>query len=563
MAEPVKPSPRWAYAVCLILIAAAFLSFVVFLGRLPLFEGDEAFFNVSAVRYLSGSSFAYTVFTQAPHRELVLAHHGPFFLNLQILTLKVLGIHHFACRFPGYLGAHLAVLVLCLFLLGEGMHIAAIVCAVSWLGDRSLMAISLGRPDGLAQLGVVGGFVCLVRGCREWQAGQCMSRRAFVLFFLTGLCLGTAIGFHPGTLYLGIATGLAALLLLPVAAWPRVCGAVAAGGVIPFGLLLLCWSPYLKECVEQFRWVSQYNLGAKSWSVLANLQGSLRLWPVNGWAQYWHVGVMLATLALAPVSAALGLVRRRRMDFSTAEVVGIAASFLAAGALWLLLQSVKCPYYFLYLTMWPVVALAAYWEAARARARFRTCGRIAGRRGRRPSSSAHRPFSEFPGGRSASTAACSRFCSQLLRGALLAPMLILGLVWLPSLAWNALRFREGVLWYRILDRLEMVEDLRATIPSGVKVTGNPTYFIIAHQAGLDFTPLAWEFCDPGLAASAQPDAWLVLSPGQRDFILMQDARFFDRRPLIAERLTFRGSPYTEYTYLIYGPVKGDDRPQPK
>jgi hypothetical protein len=187
----------------------------------------------------------------------------------------------------------------------------------------------------------------------------------------------------------------------------------------------------------------------------------------------------------------------------------VAAAFSAAG-LWMLLISVKSGYYYLYFVPWALAALGCLWSA-------------------------------MPGVR-------------FRRGLLLPLAVLLALAWLPSLAWNVLRVREAARHYGDLDKQPMVVDLRATVPGDANVRGDPRYFVVAHKAGLRFTPVPWFLDDPGMAAAIPARDWLILSWGYRKAIERCNPSFFRHRARMGGGTMFRTSPFFVHEYLIYGPA---------
>ena len=120
---------------------------------------------------------------------------------MQVATFTVLGVSDFSCRLPEYLSAYLAVGLLCEFLIGRGLALAAIALAIAWVGDRSSLEVLYGRMDGIALLFLAASYVSLVRTLNRpsWSRGA-----------MCGLSLGMAAGFHPVTVTFGVAA--AALL---------------------------------------------------------------------------------------------------------------------------------------------------------------------------------------------------------------------------------------------------------------------------------------------------------------------------------------------------------------
>jgi hypothetical protein len=264
----------------------------------------------------------------------------------------------------------------------------------------------------------------------------------------------------------------------------------------------------VQESVTQFLWYGRMNRG-QALPLWDGLRAALRVWPFRSWAQWWQAGLVWC-LWVAVLPLGLKLLRRRHAAGRPAGAgsVPAAAAFFALAGLAVLLSSGRRPHDFLFFTIWPVIGLAALWETV-------------------------------PAGR--------------LRRVLATLGLVLALAWLPSLAWNAMRFREVILWYGRLDKQALVRQIEGAIPPGADVRGDPAFFVVARQAGLRFTPLPWYGNDPGTAVP--PDAWLLLSPEYVWVLNSIDPGWLAARPACRQATVFEGSPYTRQSYFIYGPAK--------
>lgn len=486
-------SPRWTYWLCCLLVAVAFLMFVFTLDRYPPFFFDEPWWNNSAVRYLDGRSFAYMLHTQTPHPE-VFSPHGPFFFRLQILTFKLLGVSHFACRIPSFAGAHLAVLLLGLFLIRKGLWRTAVMLGVLWIGDRATQQIMLGRPEGVASLFVSLGFICLVKAC----TGE--KQRRWML--LAGCCTGLACGVNPACAFFGIAAAIVVILLKR--SWlPSL--SLLAIGVLPAAIcVLLCWLPDPVASYKQFMWY--YTMSTWGGDLRLSTERLLTVWKGMSLARFWIVlQLVFAAISLMWVGVHSKRLRGRNDPLLTTVV---AASVYAALAFAMFFNSSLYSYYLVLVVVWPVIAALGLvelnWD------RWVTKHRV------------------------------------ILAG---VAMIVL-ICWLPSLFWNVMRCREAVLWHRILDKSPMSGELARHIPSKATVMGDPDYFIVARNAGLTFTPLPWYRTDKGIRVSN--NVWLVVSPRFVGILNQASPSNLEGRPLVYSGTAFAGSTYTEYSYLIYG-----------
>ena len=496
MDEKAK-SPKWSYAVCGGAIAGAFLMFVFFLDRYPPFYVDEPAFNASAARHVGGQSFVYPLHTEAPHGESVWAYHGPFFPRMQVLTFRLLGVSHWACRIPSYLGGHLATLVLCLLLLRYGLWRSAIVLSIAWVGDRATQMILLGRPDGVSHLLVVIGYLSLVsalsRGSR-WRLG------------MSATFIGLAIGFNPGAVFFGFALVVAVALWTPAREWARSVGAMAAGVVVPAVIFLACWLPSLPASFEQFRWYV-YESTKGGW-VASMSERLTAVWQMPFWSKYW-VLALVATLPLLLLRVAM-LPREGDERDRSQWLIPVTCLIFGLAAAMLYLNSSMHAFYFVFFTIWPIGGMLSLWENG-------------GWRRWRP--------------------------------VFVAWSVLVTLAWLPSLMWNATRCREALLSHRALTKEGIVEDVSRYVPHDVSVTGDPAYFVVAHRAGLRFTPLPFYEVDPGL--SVGDDDWCIVGSRYLAALDRQSPGWRNGRALLHTGTAFKESYSWSHNYYIFGPRSGE------
>jgi hypothetical protein len=367
---------------------------------------------------------------------------------------------------------------------------------------------------------------------------------------------------------------LAVAVFFPRGQWLKILGVLAAGGALPLGLMVGCWLPDVRGSLEQFWWFC---------NVLT--EGSVGVWGMLRWAKGLYaclavmtVGVLLPLALRTAWSLRCGIsddlmlreppswrarfiravprqnhgsasfALQKNVDHGAA-VTAVCATLYALAGLSLFIDPSRRSYYLVYFSIWPVVAFLVFAELA-WRARFtRAVRRMADRQEDGSASFAlQRTADPDAGGRGS----CSRrgnavaVCMVVAGGILFA-------CWLPSLAWNILRVRESVLWWRALDRKPVVEDLRAYIQPGAEVWGAGEYFVMARDAGLVFTPLCMGWNDAGITAPEQ--AWLVLSPEFIRRARQHNPGMLEGRAVVYEGMAFRGTRYTEQPYVIYGPSR--------
>ena len=489
--------PVWSYVISLGVVAVAFLMFVFFLDRYPPFYCDEPAFNASAARYVAGNSFVYPLHTEAPHGDEVWAYHGPFFPRMQILTFRLLGVSHWACRIPGYLGGHLAAALLCFCLLRHGLWRSSIFLALAWLGDRASQLIMLGRPDGISHLLVVLGFVLLIGALRV------RSNRRLAL---SAGCIGMGVGFNPAAVFFGLALVVATGLWIPPKKWAAAIAAMAAGATVPAGLFLACWIPNVSASFEQFLWyVHESTRGEWVASVSERLQG---VWRMAYWTKFWILalgGTVLLLLIRALVS---GRRQGPALEGEPKHVIPGAALLFSLAGVGLFLNSSMHAYYFVFFTVWPVIALGAAWE----------------------------------------TGVVSRGWRRLFIG---WGCVVIG-AWLLSLAWNMTRFREAWLDYAALGKTGMVQDVRQHVPEDARVACDPIYFVVAHRAGLNYTPLPFYHSDAGM--SVADNTWCVVGSRYMAILDRSDPGWRGSRRLVHAGVVFRDSYSQAHNYYVYGPA---------
>lgn len=485
------------------ILVAPFLIFLSTLDRYPEYYVDEPFFSEPAVRFLGGGEFVYRVSAKAPYSDVVFAAHSPLLPRLQVTMFRLLGVNQFAARVAEYVAGYLAIGVLAAFLLGHGLRGTAVAVAVAWVGDRASQEVMLGRMEGLALLALALGYIELVRVVEVRSAGRA---------FRCGLGLGTACGFHP---ICAAFAGMGALILLfsrgaddaprrlgmpGGAAW-RSLAWYAAGGLLPAALVIWLWTPHLREAIAQFRWASQYQLTQHRAGRFLKLIGLL------GWSRFYFLGLVGSVVALlVPLAGRVALVGWRPGLVEGARAPWAAAVGFSVAGLFSLLRSMMFPYYLVYFTVWPVIALGLLVD-----------GLAADRR--------------------------------VLRRAAVAVGAVVTLCWAPSLLWNAMRARETMRARGALDQTAFARRLAAVVPAGAPVTGTPELYLIARRTGLDFTPLTW-FPE---GEPVRPDAWIILSRKDRSAAIRVDPRSLEGRVVVFDGAAFPGVKYLGYPITVFGP----------
>lgn len=484
---------RLAAVVSVALVLAGFLAFAAYLDRYPPPYFDEGAYNQPALRTLDGLSFAWPLAASAPYGKLVWAYHGPFYPRLQLVTFRLLGASSFAARIPNLAAACLGILLLCGILIRVGRPWAAILVALAWLGDRSLVECLFGRMDGLALLFLV---------CALWPFTRWLATGSGRALFWTGLCAGTALGFHPATWTYVAGMGAAAFFLAPAGKWRQI-ACYGAGLALPGAAWLALIAPYFRESLVQFRWHLHQAKHVDFTDRLTHMVAVLR------WSRYWAVALMaVAVLLLLPTLAVrLRHFRSQRPVAREAQTFVLAASLFAVCGLTALLVSPMWPYYLITFSIWPVAAVLAMVETEGLR---------------------YKPA--------------------------LAALIVLAAGWLPSAAWNGMRWREAHLFYAKMDPAPFLERVRAAIPPHARFEVSPEFFILIR-------PIAHDVVKAPLSRPAElpPDEWLVLSDNELRQIGGIQVPGLRERKVVYSGLLFPGTA-AGGTMTIFSPVGAGARP---
>ena len=436
---------RIALAGTLVLILLGFFSFVFYLDRYPPPYFDDCVYNEPAIRIHDGLTFAWPMASAAPFGKTVWAYHSPFFPHLQVLTFRSLGVSTFACRIPQWVAVFAAVFLLSAILIRFQCFWCAILVPLFWLGDRSLVESLYGRMDGLALLFLVASFGWFTRWLTTWNA---------LALFWTGLFVGIAIGFHPVALVFLIGLGTASLFLCPSGSH-RAIAYFGVGATIPAGVIATFVAPHFREAIQQFVWhahlAKRSNWLANFWNLIVILR----------WSRYWAIALIAVTLLfLLPTVVWVGF--RYRSIVNKGRALVLSSSLFALLGCIVLFSVSQLPYYLIYFSVWPTVAVLVMLET-----------NILG--------------------------------DKLGRAARIA-VAVLVIAWLPSAAWNAMRWREARIFYPLFDSTSFVERVQNAVPTDADIEVSPEYFILSRRLGRSIVR-------PPLASAPElpPRSWLILS----------------------------------------------------
>jgi hypothetical protein len=484
-----KLSGRQARLGSAAILLIGFCSFLPYLDKYPAPYEDDAWFNGPAIRVHEGLSFASPVGGGAPYEKTIWAYHGQFFPRLQVVTIRLLGVSQFACRIPQYAAAFLAVWMLCWMLSREGLAWAAPVLAIAWMGDRSLMEVLYGRMEGLALLFLALAFTAFVRA---------LCSRTSLPVFLSSLFAATAAGFHPSATFFPLVILLNYLVRFRGLRW-RTLFLWTCGATIPFLITLAFIAPHFREAAIQFRW-HQLEAGGGRDKILT-LARALK------WSRYWVFALVLCsgTVLAAAAWNLRAADEKGGPDPVTAVFFG-ATLFSLAGCAALFSAALQ-PYYLVYLSLWPVAAIMA---------------------------GLSRP--------------------QLTAGArrlLLASAMLLLASWLPSAAWNFMRWREAVIETPKIDQKAFSAQIQAIVPRGADVKVSPEFFLLGRPFGPD---AAREWF--ARANELPSGAYLALSERDVRALGGLQAEGLRSRPILYQGPVYPAVPKYAGDFVILGPSEG-------
>ena len=184
-------------------------------------------------------------------------------------------------------------------LIHKGFPLGGIFLSLAWLGDRALVEVLLGRPEGVALLFLACSFVALVAGLKEAK---------WYNFFLVGLLIGVAGGFNPGCFYFAFATGLSYFFHLNGKKAIEALFFSFIGGALTLFLWLLCWRPNINASFEQFVWFVRFStdFGVSPFSYRIS-----SIWSILKWSQWWVMALMAVTVLFSAVLAGNLILRLR------------------------------------------------------------------------------------------------------------------------------------------------------------------------------------------------------------------------------------------------------------
>jgi hypothetical protein len=481
---------RWAAGASFLVLLAGWGRFALLLGRYPQPYFDEGVYNVPAIRAAEGRGFAWSMSPQAPFGQTIWAYHGPFFPRLQAVMFRLFGVSQFICRFPQSLCTLLALCLLCALLIKTGYRWAALGLAVVWLGDRSSLEILYGRMEGIAFLLLAVSFVSLVYFFRHpspWCAA------------VTALPVATAVGFHPATLIFLAGVALAVFAYAPRAKRLKTWLSFALGAALPFLAMGWMYAGHFSQALQQFMWHQRIAVRGTKADNLRNLIRVLSL------SRYWALALgAIAIFVLLPFLVRCILLNRNAPASPYLTIPRLASLYSVLG-LAVVCSVSSFPYYLIYFTVWPVIAVLAL---------------------------------------------CEHPAEKASRRVAVGALLLATLAWLPSLFYNTMRCREAWLYYRALDTSAFVARISAVVPREEfpRVLGSPEWFI----AGRPINP---DFARPPLARADElpADAWLVISGEDLRRLGGLPASGLSTRPV-----AYQGGVYPDWkwseTMLILGPL---------
>jgi hypothetical protein len=332
------------------------------------------------------------------------------------------------------------------------------------------------RTAGLA-------FAVLWCGCRTVQEVMYARMDGLALLFLT---LGFLALWHRRSVLAGLVLGAACLLQPFCLAFvflglvvtfvddrPRLLHYVG-GAVLNIPILAALWGGRVSESVQQFLWHGhRFEQGSLSSSVLL-------LFHVLRWSRYWAFTVVILTLVMGAYAA---LTLKRGITASWQRDLVLAVTFALAGLTILLHKGTK-PYYLVYLSIWVMLALAIFAEE-----RWRTA----------------RLF--------------------------VIPVLAL---WMTSAAWNLMRIRESVLYYRELSDAHVINLLHKNVPAAATIVSTPEAWPFPIEGGYRFLNTTWLPEEQ----SACPKCYLLMT--QDDF---DQGKFFAPASLANRTVLYDGPAF--------------------
>lgn len=338
---------------------------------------------------------------------------------------------------------------------------------IVWLGDRSSIEVLSARPEGIALLALAGALVVLIRRpyMPQWLA-----------IFLAGFCTSLAAGFHPRTYFFVIGAFVFLAADMGLSAFRRFIPLFVLGVAVPVSFMLWCAVPVsraipdIHATMTQLAWHA--HLGYASYFV--HLRTGFTGFR---WSCLWVWAVGLATVAVTCAAFA----RRKPLH----RVALAAACFACCGLVAFLTSITMFPPYLVYLTVWPVIAVAAQIESGSSQRRFYR---------------------------------------------VIAAMLLIA--WLPSMGWNILRTHEAYKFYSVLSTAHFADELAATVPPEAQLMVSGDLYIAARSfirkpliVRQQSSPSEWP-CDAWLALTTPARVpWDVAQLPRRDVRVSNESMF--------------------------------------
>jgi len=284
-------------------------------------------------------------------------------------------------------------------------------------------------------------------------------RNAFCIAFFTS----AAVGFHPVTTYFFVlSASILCILAYKRGCLPRSLSGFGCGFAVVALAVLAFVQFHPIEGLEQFRWWLHVVSQPAEKAHLTDLLSIIR------WSKWFFLALAGFTVFAAfPIA----FIQRRSLRGDLIDGQSFfklsLALFSLAGAACLINKAVY-PYYILYFSIWPIALLATEAEQLLRRKRPRVLS--------------------------------------------IAVAAILFVAWLPSAAWNAMRIREEVLYRKQLTHGYILARLKQSLPANAKVSGDPSIYMLAEEANLNFTPAPWNAnYSPVDRPDVPPDEWLLLT----------------------------------------------------
>ena len=449
------------------------------LDRYPLFSAGDVFFAYPAVKAATGGSMTYAMSLAAPFGDTLWAYHGPVLPHLLKVLFRLFGFSIFVSRLPDFVGGWLAAALLVLFTKRRGYRYAGLVFAILWCGDRVTQELMYCRMDGLALLASVCGVLLLERAWRQQSNATALA---------SGLLFGFAILIHP--LALAFAA-VACLWVLYLVGW-RAALAYIGGGLLNLPILAWLWDFRIHDSVQQFLWHTRVPRGAETAAF-----GPLTLLHFLAWSRFWFLALVVFTCVLAVIALMQVWKFRRTLEPFWIHVA-IAATFgLVAVRNFLHLTN---PYYMVYFSVWPMLALAILAEKRWHHVR--------------------------------------------------AVVVVMALLWCGSAAWNLFRIREAVIFHGRLSRSFLIGELHKDVPMTARIVTTPSLYSVPIEAGYtQYLPTTYHAEHQDLC----PTCFVLMTEKQRQEALFLPPSNLDRRRVLYSGPAFPGTGPLGFPVVLLSP----------